>query len=127
MSVPGSNLLIAALRMLGHSKVTLFLDTGRTTGDDGIDVTTYAPGVVVTSGQVQPVPRTRYEFMGLDYNSNYVTWYVPSIDVADVTRDNSGDQIEFSGYRYQVVSANDWFEVDGWTGVLCVKIGEANA
>ena len=39
-----------------------------------------------------------------------------------VERDESGDQIEFEGARYQLLSNNDWKSIDGWEGVLAVRL-----
>ena len=73
-------------------------------------------------GSFQPVPRRVYEAYGLDLQKQYFTFYVPS-NVFDISRDRSGDQITFRGFRYQCESNNDWFAEDGWKGVLCVMIG----
>ncbi len=124
---PGGNLLISALMMMGRATVLYFKDTGRTEDATGRDVTTFAEGVEYEDGQVQPVPRSRYQNLGLDLSMKYITWYMPNLDIADVTRGNSGDELEWKSERYRVESCNDWFDVDGWTAALCVKIGAANA
>jgi hypothetical protein len=109
--------------MLGKSSVIYFRDMGRTTLPNGKYVTTYAPGIVIDSGQVQPIPRSQYQQLGLDVSKKYVTWYVPLLDVRDIARDASADQFVFAGERYQVENNNDWFDVDGWLGVVGIKIG----
>ncbi len=54
----------------------------------------------------------------------YYTFY-SSVDVLDIIRDTSSDKLGFNGEIYQVESSNDWFAVDGWTGVLAVRIPNA--
>lgn len=127
MITPGSNLLQMALRMMGKANVMYFKDIGRTTDATGRDVTSFAVGVMIDTGQVQAVPRGKYQFLGLDFTKNYVTWYVPALDVRDVTRGNSGDEFEFNGRRYRVESDNDWLAIDGWIGALAIDIGAAHA
>lgn len=122
MSVPGSNLLIQALQMLGRHSVEYFKSTGRTTQPNGTYVTALADGVTIETGQVQPVPRTKYLQLGFDASRYYVTWYVPQLDVMDVKRGESGDQFEYGGKRFQVVENNDWYQQDGWIGVVGIEI-----
>lgn len=121
MSIPGSNLLNAALTVIAKQSLIYYRATGRTLNDVGQDVTTYAPGVVVL-GSFQPVPRTLYAQFGLDLQKDYFTFYV-SKDVIDVGRDVSGDQLAYFDERFQCESNNDWYRADGWKGILCVKIG----
>ncbi len=45
-----------------------------------------------------------------------------SKDIEDVTRDVSGDQIQFAGNTYQVLSVTPWFAINGWDGILSVQI-----
>lgn len=123
MTVPGSNLLIQALQMLGTHAVTYYRDAGRVTLPNGKYKTGYDPGVVITTGQIQAVPRSQYLQLGLNVSKKYVTWYVPELEVKQIDRDGSADQFVFAGERYQVDSNNDWFKVDGWIGVIGIKIG----
>lgn len=124
MSVPGSNILLQALGAIARTPVQYFPDLGRVTSATGRDVTTLGAPVTVNDSQVQPVPRNRYENMGLDYQKNYVTWYV-SQQVIDVDRDVSGDQIVYAGKRYQCESNTAWFVQDGWNAVLCCQMPNA--
>lgn len=119
--IPGSNLLNMAFSIIARQAITYYKATGRTLNDVGQDVTTYAPGIVVL-GSFQPVPRRLYEIYGLDLQKDYFTFYA-SKNIIDVTRDVSGDQLAFNGDRFQCESNNDWFAIDGWKGVLCVRIG----
>ena len=124
MSVPGQNILLIALGAIARTPVAYYKDLGRTTSATGRDVTQFADVVIIEDSQVQAVPRNRYENMGLDYQKDYVTWFVAN-NVIDLKCDVSGDQMTWNGKRYQLVSETDWFAMDGWTYVLCVQIGTA--
>jgi len=123
--IPGSNLLNAALSVIAAQLVTYHQYTGTVQNDIGTDVATYAANQTIR-GSWQPVPRRLYQSLGLDFGRTYVTFYA-SKDILDVERDVSGDQLTYLNKRYQVLQANDWTGVDGWTGVLVVQIGDENA
>jgi len=120
MIVPGSNLLQAALSVIASQTVTYFAASGRTLNAVGQYVTTFATSVSLV-GSFQPVPRALYQTYGLDLSKTYYTFY-SSTNIQDVNRDVSGDQLEFNGKRFQCLASNDWFAIDGWTGILCVEI-----
>ena len=123
--VPGINLLNIASRIIVFQTIQYFQYVSRAVNVIGQDVTTYAT-VVNIVGSWQPVPRKLYEIYGLDLQKDYFTFYT-SNNLLDITRDVSGDQIAFRGRRFQVESGNDWFQLDGWKGVLCVDLGPDNA
>jgi hypothetical protein len=58
----------------------------------------------------------------LDLQKDYFTFYL-SNNILDIQRDISGDQVSFMGKRFQVESSNDWYQLDGWKGMLCVDLG----
>lgn len=118
--IPGSNLLNIALTVIAPQAVTYYQYVSRAVNDVGQDITVYAPPVVLR-GSLQPVPRQLYEAYGLDLQKSYYTFYTLS-NLLDVGRDVSGDQISFNNTRFQCESANDWFAIDGWKGVLCSAI-----
>lgn len=118
--IPGSNLLVRASRLIGLATVQYLKDMGRTTNEIGLDVTTYADPIDVR-GSLQSVPRSVYQAYGLDFQKNYLMFYTTT-DVIDLSRDVSGDQLQYGGKKYQLVSETDWMQIDGWTGVLCVQV-----
>lgn len=124
MAVPGSNLLNMALRIIAGQNLQYYQALDREVNAVGQDVTTYAAPVPMY-GSIQPVPRTMYETYGLDFQKTYYNFYT-SNNVIDVGRDLSGDQLVFNNQRYQCESNDDWYVIDGWKGILCVKI-EDNA
>lgn len=122
--VPGMNLLNMALTVIQQQTVDYYQYNTRTLNAVGQYVTTYKSMVNIV-GSWQPVPRHLYPIYNLDLQKSYFTFYT-SNNVLDVTRDVSGDQIVYKGRRYQVESNNDWYQEDGWKGMLCVDIGASS-
>lgn len=126
MSVPGSNLLGMAMGIIAPQKVEYFKFKSVITNAAGVDTTEYEPGVIVTIGSVQAVPRYRFENLGLDMARDYVTWFV-SQKVNDLHRGNSGDYIAWNGRKWKIESVTDWVAQDGWSSAICVDIGATDA
>lgn len=124
MKVPGSNVLRKAMRVLGNNTFTWYQFTGTSTNDIGLDVNTFAYGQQV-KGSVQPVPRSSLQTLGLDFNKEYINVFSQP-PVQDLARDRAGDQIQFNGFRYQVMSDTQWSGIDGWQQSLCVKLQPPN-
>jgi hypothetical protein len=124
MTVPGSNLLTRAARLIRLQSVSYRQYLSRSTNAAGFDVSTYAAPVAI-KGSVQPVPRSMYERLGLDFQKNYVTLYTVT-GVLDIARGAGSDQIDWNGRRFQIESETDWHAIDGWTGALCVDVGAAS-
>ena len=83
---------------------------------------------------MQPVPRDRYQALGLDFMKSYITWYVPNLQFDAVKRNQGGDVIEWpvnpdgsliAGQtgRYQLVGDNPWKQQDNWASAMCILIG----
>lgn len=124
--VPGSNLYKLAAKVIAQQTVGYHRFISRDDNVIGLDVAKYAP-VKDIRGSFQPVPRNLYEKLGLDFQNSYFTLYAAR-DILDIQRDVSGDQITFCNEKYQVLSlSGDWFHIDGWVGVLCVKVGNKDA
>lgn len=121
--IPGSNLLNMAFGAIAQQTVAYYVNTGRTANSIGMQVPSFAAPVNVR-GSFQPVPRSKYEYMGLDFQKNYFNFYV-SRSVIDLARGVAGDQLVFNGKKFQCESKTDWFGIDGWDAVLCVEIGNA--
>ena len=122
--IPGQNLLNMALTLIAKQSIQYYQFVSRSPNSVGQDITVYATAITLV-GSWQPIPRQLYESLGLDLQKDYFNFY-SSNNVLDVTRDVSGDQLSFSGRRYQVESNNDWFQLDGWKGILCVDLGPDN-
>lgn len=124
-NVPGANLLNMAMTIIREQTVQYYRFESRLLNLVGQYVTTYE-AMIELVGSWQPVPRTLYASLNLSFQKDYFTFYT-SNDILDITRDTSADQIEFMGKRYQVESNNDWYQLDGWKGVLCCNIGVDDA
>ena len=124
---PGRNNLAMALRIIGSTSVKWFKFLSTTPNAQGIDVALYLNSVTINTGSVQPVKRTKYEFMGLDFAKKYISWHVPFADVLDIDRDYSGDIIEVFGRRYQLQGGSDWFLIDGWRSFTGVDVGTVSS
>jgi len=122
IGIPGQNLLNMCLTVIAQQTIQYYQFESRALNAVGQDITTYQ-SVVNIVGSWQPVPRNLYEQYGLDLQKDYFTFY-SSNNLLDITRDVSGDQVQFNNRRYQVESANDWYQLDGWKGVLCVGLGD---
>jgi hypothetical protein len=113
-----------ASQLLQFQAIQYYQYLSRSLNAIGQDITVYATAQEIR-GSWQPVPRKLYFTYGLDLQKDYFTFYAP-YDVLDVTRNVSGDQLVFKGKRFQVESNNDWFQIDGWKGILCVDLGADN-
>lgn len=120
--IPGSNILNIALTAIGMQQVLYYRFLTRVTNEIGLDESNYDSPIVV-SGSLQPVPRNRYEQLGLDFNRNYFTFYAAK-NIQDLARDVSGDRISFNGKVFDCLSANDWYGIDGWLAITIVEISE---
>lgn len=118
--IPGSNLLKMAFSIIAKSTVLYYKYNSRTLNDVGQYISVYDVPQQL-KGSLQAVPRDFYQQFGLDFTKSYFTFYA-STDFLDVQRNVSGDQIEFNGVRYQCESTVDWFEIDNWDAVLCIKV-----
>lgn len=116
-------MLAEALDLIEPQTVVWYEFSGNATLPNGIKSPSFAPGIALGDCSVQPVKRSRYESYGLDVQKNYVTWYA-SADLKDLERASTGDQMEWAGRRWQLISEMDWFHMDGWTSVICVEIGK---
>lgn len=125
MSVPGSNLLGLALTLIGSQSVLFYQETSRKQNKTGQWLCFYAPFIEFDECSVQPVDRRAYKAMGLDLQSNYVSWFVPDIDAVNLARKVNGSVFEWNNRRFQMVGQTDWFNQDNWSVFIGVDIGIA--
>lgn len=120
MSVPGSNILNQAARAIRLQTIQLYKNLGRVSNSAGIDIPSFAAPTAI-KGSIQPVPRHKYEYLGLDFAKNYVNLYTSSC-IQDLQRNKNGDEFTFGGQRFQCESQTQWGAIDGWSAVLSVEI-----
>ena len=123
MSVPGSNLLNKAFGAIAKQTVAYYKYAGRVENDAGNLISMYSAPIDV-KGSLQPLPQSKYAFMGLDLKKSYANFYCPS-ELLSLQRDVSGDMFQFGSKVYQVESLTDWFLQDGWVDAFCVVVDEA--
>lgn len=118
--IPGSNILAQALSVIGSTTVKYCKALARTTNAVGQYVTQYDEGVCI-SGSLQPVPRSMYAQLELDFSKQYYMFYTTT-PIRDVERDETPDKIVYLDAEYVTVSRSDWNNIDGWNGVMFVKV-----
>lgn len=125
MDVPGSNLLGAALSLISSQTVMFYRELSRVKNGAGQWLVTYAAGAEFDEGSVQAVAKNQYINRNLDWNKEYVTWFVPCLDAVNIARNMSGSVFEFNGRRYQMVGQTPWLVQDDWNEFLGCDIGPA--
>ena len=118
--IPGGNLLNLAMSAIQKQSMGYLAYTGRSVATNGDLVPAYATAVTVL-GSIQPVKRSLYENMGLDFQKGYYNIFVPQA-VADIARATAGDHFTYGGRTFQVLSNEPWAQIDGWDQTLCVEI-----
>lgn len=118
--IPGGNLLNLAMSVIAKQTMQYYAYTGRTVATNGDYIPAYNTPVSVT-GSIQPIKRTLYEKLDLDFQKNYHNIFVPQ-KITDIRRTSAGDQFVYAGKTFQVLSNEPWFQMDGWDQTLCVEI-----
>lgn len=116
------NVLGAAQSVIGKQTITLYRFAGRVINAAGLYESGYEDPVTVECS-VQPVSRSMYEKMGLNFEKSYIS-ILAIADIKDVGRDRSGDQIVFNGNKYEAVGETDWQAPAGWNRIVCVKVDD---
>lgn len=124
MDVPGGNWLSLALTVIGSQTVQFFKEAARV-NNKGLWLVTYADALEYDEGSVQPVDKRLYQALNLDFQKNYVSWFVPDNDAVNIARDQSGSVFEWNGRRFQMVGQTDWFAQDSWSAFIGCDIGPA--
>lgn len=120
MSVPGLNLLNMASGLIHFQTAQLRRFTGRVTNAQGLDDSTYAAPVPF-KGSIQPIPKARYEALGLDWNKIYVMIF-SSEPLQVIKRDGTGDRVIYAGLEYLCEDEVDWKAQDGWAYTTAVQV-----
>lgn len=120
MRVPGSNLLRAALGVIGCQTVGYQRYIGMVTNAAGVRVVTWAEATP-RNGSVQPVSSDLVQQYGLDFEKSYVTIFLPG-DMGDVGRGRTGDRFTYAGKLYQIESKTPWDSQDCWSYALAVEV-----
>ncbi len=117
----GFNLLSSAQTVIGNQEYVIKKWLGKETNSAGYDIDSYSKPEYRT-GSVQPVGRSRYQHLGLDFSKLYIQIF--DVDLIDVlSREENSDQIVFKGSIYKALPNFDWTNSGDWNSVLCVRIG----
>lgn len=120
--IPGSNLLDEAFAAIDTQTIAWRKYLGRAANSVGIFVPQYDADVNVEAS-VQAVQNDVYKQFSLDWQKDFRTLYL-SQDVIDLRRDSSSDRFLIGAKLYQVTSEVPWFEIDGWVGLIVVRIDQ---
>ena len=122
--IRGINLLNIALGAIQPQQITWFKFLGNTENELGQDIPSYDAPVTIT-GSFQPVDARTIEQLGLDVAKQYRNWYSSS-NMQMVKRESSPDYGIHDGRKYEVAGMQaDWWNQDGWKGIIFVDIGPA--
>jgi hypothetical protein len=122
MSVPGSNLLKRAAKLIAQQSMDWYKFIGETENAIGNSISSYDPPVAI-EGSMQPLERGKYDQFGLDFNKTYFLLYTSS-PILGAGRDYAGDYAVYNGVRYFVEDVTDWYQADGWMGSILMSQAE---
>ncbi|MCQ2299917.1 MAG: hypothetical protein MJZ81_07335 [Bacteroidales bacterium] len=113
------NLLETALSLLPSVNFMHRHFTGSEVDEFGQDAPSYSEWSVCR-GMVQPVQRSKYEDLGLDFSKTYINvWGSIPLFTAGVQK--QPDQILWNGYIWNVTAVNEWNQYNGWVSVTAVQ------
>lgn len=120
MSLLRSNLLKKALKIIASESYQYEQYIDEEINSQGVKVPTYARPITLT-GSVQSPENSLYEQMGLSLDKNYKIFYGPA-NIKGNEAQPQPDRFIYNGKTYEVVKNSNWFNYDGWCGVLAVEI-----
>ena len=113
------NLLEQALRILPAVMFEHRYFLGELKNEIGIKVPTYS-GWTQCRGMVQPVQRSKYEALGLDFAKDYINVW-GSIPLHSVGLQNQPDQLRWNGFLFTITAVNEWNQYNGWVNVTAAQ------
>lgn len=120
MSLLRSNLLQKALNIIPPETFQYEKFEGEGINEMGIMIPTYADPITV-SGSVQSPENALYEQLGLSLEKNYKIFYGSS-KIKGNEAQSQPDRFIYQGKTYETIKNADWFNYDGWCGVLTVEV-----
>lgn len=123
MSLLRSNLLKKALNIIPGESYKYLKFEREEVNDFGISVPVYAEPVTITpaNGMVQSPENSLYQQLGLDLDKNYKIFY-GAVSIKGNEDQPQPDQFIYDGKTFETVRNADWFNYDGWCGVLAVEL-----
>lgn len=120
MSLLRSNLLKKALKLIPGESYQYLKYIDEEVNEMGIAVAQHAEPQIIT-GSVQSPENSLYEQMGLNLDRNYKIFY-GAVDIKGNEAQPQPDKFIYNGKTYETVKNSDWFNYDGWCGVLAVEV-----
>lgn len=113
------NLLELALTVLPAVNFYYRHYEGETRNELGVKIPSYGQWQVCR-GMVQPVQRSKYEDLGLDFAKNYINVW-GTLNLKTVGLQNQPDQILWNGCLWNITAVNEWFQYNSWVNVTAVQ------
>ena len=113
------NLLEQALSVLPAVNYYYRHYEGETRNELGVKIPSYGPWQVCR-GMVQPVQRSKYEDLGLDFAKNYINVW-GTLNLKTVGLQNQPDQILWNGCLWNITAVNEWAQYNSWVNVTAVQ------
>lgn len=121
MSLLRNNLLKRALKLIPKENYLYYQYLGEETNAFGIKIPTYADPVPINYGSVQSPENSLYQQLGLDLDKNYKIFY-GAMEFKGNELQPQPDRFLYDGKIFETVKNTNWFNYDGWCGVLAVEI-----
>lgn len=113
------NLLELALSVLPAVNFYYRHYAGEQRNELGVKIPTYGEWLACR-GMVQPVQRSKYEDLGLDFAKNYVNVW-GTLNLKTVGLQNQPDQILWNGCIWTITAVNEWAQYNNWVNVTAVQ------
>jgi hypothetical protein len=120
MSLLRNNLLNKALNLIPPESYLYYEFLGDTVNELGIKAPTYAAPKTIR-GSVQSPENSLYQQLGLSLDKNYKIFY-GAISIKGNETQPQPDRFLYDGKLFEVVKNTNWFNYDGWSGVLAIEI-----
>lgn len=123
MNLLRNNLLKLALKVIPGESYEYLKYEGEQVNALGIKVPTYADAQTITSdsGIVQSPENSVYQQLGLSLDKNYKIFY-GAVDIQGNEEQPQPDRFIYKDKTYETIRNSNWFDYDGWSGVLAVEI-----
>lgn len=123
MSLLRNNLLKQALKLIPGESYQYLEYIGETANAMGINVPTYADAVTITPdmGMAQSPENSLYQQLGLSLDKDYKIFY-GAVNIQGNEEQPQPDRFIYQGKTYETVRNTNWFNYDGWCGVLAVEV-----
>lgn len=115
------NLLESALTLLPTVSFSFRQNLGETVDEFGQKRRTYGEWIACR-GMVQPVPRSAYADLGLDFAEKAINVWgsVPILTVGD-EEDGGPSQILWNARLWNVNTVTEWNQYNGWVSIVAIQ------